>query len=320
MADVTGAASGQTRILVPLDGSYLAEQAIPYAVALAGSGGEVVFFQASPEAEPRRDLSGDVKATASEVDRSAHSATETALRETANRWAPVLATPPAIDVATGDPAEEILAATERLGCGFVVMASHGRGALSRLAFGSVADRIARASAVPVLIVRPKEDQKDVHTAEVRRLLVPLDGSPLAAEALPVATAIAARLGIPVHLLQAINPATLLAPSPVGTGGYGAEVYTEIEDELTAAARENLDEAAKEAGAARVPVTTTVVEGPPVSAIDDAAEAGDLIVMTSHGRSGFRRWLLGSTAEKLVRTGPVPVLLVPASVRVEAGSR
>lgn len=320
MAEKTGTTSGQTRILVPLDGSYLAEQAIPYAVALAGTDGEIVFFEATPEAEPRRDLSGDIKATAAEVDQFAHSETEGALREAASRWTSVLGKTPAFEVATGDPTEAILAATERLGCGIVVMASHGRGALQRLAFGSVADRVARASHVPVLIVRPKEDQKDVHTSEIRRLLVPLDGSPLAAEALPVATALAARLGIPVHLLQAINPASLLTPTPVGTGGYGAEIYTEIEDELEAGAAENLGEAAQDAGTAGVPVTTAVVEGPPVSAIEDAAKAGDVIVMTSHGRSGFKRWLLGSTAEKLIRTGPVPVVLVPASTRVEAGSR
>src|SRR5436190_8607601 len=56
----------------------------------------------------------------------------------------------------------------------------------------------------------------------------------------------------------------------------------------------------------------VIEGPPVLAIEDATEGGDLTVMTSPGRSGFRRWLLGSTAEKLIREGKTPVLLVPSS--------
>jgi nucleotide-binding universal stress UspA family protein len=318
LAEAPGAAPGQTRILVPLDNSYLAEQAIPYAAVLAGAGGEIVFFQATPEPEPKRDLSGDVTATAAQVDRIDDQECLERLQETAARWAPVLPVTPTYDVGTGDPAAEILAATERLGCRFIVMASHGRGAIARLAFGSVADRIARSSFVPVLIVRPSEDQKEVHSVAITRVVVPLDGSPMAAEALPVATEIAARIGIPVRLLQAIDPSSLLVPTPVGTGGYSAEIYTELEDELTTAAKDSLNQSANEAGTTGVQVTTSVLEGPPVTAIEVASKPGDVIVMTSHGRSGFRRWLLGSTAEKLIRTGPAPVLLVPSSSRVEAG--
>jgi nucleotide-binding universal stress UspA family protein len=307
-------------VLVPLDGSPLAEQAIPYGAALAGKDGEIVFFEVTSDAEPVRSLGGGVTTTAEEVGRTEHSAAETALRDAASRWGAALPASPRFEVAEGDPAEEILGAVDRLGCGLIVMASHGRGAVRRLAFGSVTDRVSRASHVPVLIVRPSDARAEVGPVEIRRLVVPMDGSQLAAEALPVATSLAARLGIPVHLLQAINPAALVMPTPVGIDGYSGEIYTEIEDELTAAARTNLDEAAKRVGTSGVPVTTAVVEGPPVLAIEDATEEGDVIVMTSHGRSGFRRWLLGSTAEKLIREGKAPVLLVPSSARVEAGSR
>ncbi|MEA2596005.1 MAG: hypothetical protein QOF01_2474 [Thermomicrobiales bacterium] len=320
MSETTQSAASPTRILVPLDGSYLAEQAIPYAAALVGGGGELVFFHVAPDPEPIRSLSGEIKTPAEEVDQIEHAETQVALRDTASRWGSVLSTAPRYEVTTGDPAEEILAATEGLGCGLIVMASRGRGALARLAFGSVADRVARSSVVPVLMVRPVGDEQEVHPIEIRRVLVPLDGSPLAAEALPVATAIATQLRVPVHLLQAINPSALVMPVPVGVDGFSAEVYTEIEDELTTAARTNLDEAAREVEAGGVAVTTVVTEGPPVTAIEDATESGDLIVMSSHGRSGVRRWLLGSTAEKLIRTGPAPVLLVPASSRTEAASR
>jgi nucleotide-binding universal stress UspA family protein len=305
---------------VPLDNSYLAEQAIPYAAALAGTDGEIVFFEATPHPEPKRDLTGDITKTAGEVDKADDLDCLGRLQETAGRWSSVLHGTPTFEVGTGDPSEEILAATERLGAGFIVMASHGRGAIARLAFGSVADRIARSSVVPVLIVRPDQDQKEVHTVAISRVLVPLDGSPRAAEALPVATAIATHLGIPVHLLQAIDPSSLLIPAPAGSAGYSAEIYTELQDELTTAAQDNLKESAQEAGATGVEITTSVLEGPPVAAIEAACQSGDVIVMTSHGRSGFRRWLLGSTAEKLIRTGPAPVVLVPSSARVEAGKQ
>ena len=113
-------------------------------------------------------------------------------------------------------------------------------------------------------------------------------------------------------------ARIFSDAPAGSAGYSAEIYTELQDELTTAAHDNLKESAQEAGATGVQITTSVLEGPPVAAIEAACQSGDVIVMTSHGRSGFRRWLLGSTAEKLIRTGPAPVLLVPSSARVEAG--
>jgi nucleotide-binding universal stress UspA family protein len=308
----------QPRVLVPLDGSLYAERAIPYASALAGQGGHLVFLRVMPEAEPERSLGGEVEVSAADVERSEHSDAESVLRESASRWQSVLNGDPTYEVTVGDAAEQILAVAERIGAQFIVMTSHGRGALGRLAFGSVADRIARATHVPALIIRPGEEEKAIESVAYRRILVPYDGSAVAAEALPVAASVASRLGIPVHLLHAINPSALVIPSPMGTSPYSGEIYTEIEDELTATAQSHLDAATQQLGTSNVPVTTEIVEGPPVLAVEDSAKPGDLIVMASHGRSGFKRWLLGSTAEKLIRTGPAPVVLVPAASRVEAG--
>lgn len=290
-------------VLIPLDGSDFAERAIPYAAALAGQGGQIVLLRVAPEAEPAQAEQNDALSM---------------LRDSASKWRKVLSDEPSYEVTVGDPAEQILAVAERLGCDFIVMTSHGRGAIGRLTFGSVADRIARATHVPTLIIRPEEDDTAIDAIAFHRILVPYDGSAVATEAIPVAASVASRLNIPVHLLYAINPSALVIPSPMGTAAYSGEIYNEIEDELTATAQSHLDEAARQFGTAKVPVTTEIMEGPPVLAIEDSAKKGDLIVMSSHGRSGFRRWLLGSTAEKLIRTGPAPVLLVPAASRVEAG--
>jgi nucleotide-binding universal stress UspA family protein len=320
MSEQPLSSSATHRVLVPLDGSDFAERAIPYASALAGEGGQLVFLRVMSEAEPERSLSGKVTASEDEVEQFEHNDALSVLRESASKWQTVLTGEPSYEVTVGDAAEEILAVAERVGCTFIVMTSHGRGAIGRLAFGSIADRIARATHVPTLIIRPEEDAIAIDSVAFHRILVPYDGSAVASEALPVASSVASHLGIPVHLLHAINPSSLVIPSPMGTSAYSGEIYTEIEDELTATAQSHLDEAARQLGAPKVPVTTEIVEGPPVLAIEDSAKAGDLIVMASHGRSGFRRWLLGSTAEKLIRTGPAPVLLVPAASRVEAGRR
>lgn len=306
------------RVLVPLDGSSLAEQAIPYAQAVAGKDGALVFLHALPEPEPIYGLLGDVLVPADEVLRLEEESARQMLQETVERWRPVLAADPVLDLMPGDPAEAILKAAERHHCQMIVMASHGRGAVGRLAFGSVADRVARTATIPVLIIRPQDAAPEIAPVTILRIVVPHDGSALADEALPVAADLAKRLQVPVHVIRAVNPAAMLLPAPLAGGPYPAEVYQELQEELVAEARASLEEAARRLETMGVQATTAVVEGPPVVAIEGALTAGDLIVMTSHGRSGVARWVLGSVAEKLIRSGPAPVVLVPASVRIARG--
>jgi nucleotide-binding universal stress UspA family protein len=301
-------------VLVPLDGSPLAEQAIPYAQAVAGQDGKLVFVHVLPEPEPIYGLLGDTLVPADEVLRLEEESAKQMLRDTVERWRPVLTTDPEIELVPGDPAEAILAAAERHHCQIIAMASHGRGAVGRLAFGSVADRVARTATLPVLIIRPHDATPEIAPVTILRIVVPHDGSPLADEALPVAAELAKRLHVPILVIRAVNPAAALLPAPVAGGPYPAEIYQELEEEMVAEARASLGEVARRLEAMGVQATTAVVEGPPVVAIEGALADGDIIVMTSHGRSGIARWVLGSVAEKLIRSGPAPVVLVPASVR------
>src|SRR3954452_3410714 len=91
-----------THVLVPLDGSEHAERAIPYASALAGQGGKLVFLRVMPEAEAERSLRGQVKVSAADVEISEHSEAETVLRESASKWQAVLNGDPDYEVAVGD--------------------------------------------------------------------------------------------------------------------------------------------------------------------------------------------------------------------------
>jgi len=317
---VTGAqrAADVMRILVPLDGSSLAEQVIPYAQALAGESGEVVFLHVMQEPEAVRGLFGTTLVPADEVLQLEKEAAQPMLDEVRQRWQPVLKSEPATEMATGDPADVILRVAERRGCRLIAMASHGRGALGRLAFGSVTDRVARTSSIPVLVIRPKDEKPKVEPVSIRRIVIPHDGSELADEALPLATELATQLSVPVHVVRAVNPAAAVPPAPLTAGPYPAELYQQIADEMIADAESSVQEVSKRLERAGLQVTTAVVEGPAVIAIEDALTEGDLIVMTSHGRSGIARWLLGSVAEKLIRTAPVPVVLVPSSIREGSG--
>lgn len=133
---------------------------------------------------------------------------------------------------------------------------------------------------------------------MRAILVPLDGSELARRALPFATTLALRTGRTLLLLRAFS--TMRSVTEAGD--------LEIEREMAA----ELDEDARAARSGGVAVETIVVNDEPASAILKAVAAHDagLLVMSTHGRSGLGRWLYGSIADEVLRSSPVPVLLVP----------
>ena len=305
-------------LVVPLDGSRLAEQAIPFAQALVDLAGKITLLQVVPDPEPIHGLLGKQIATPAEVRAAYEQAASQYLNGAVKLVAAgVIAEP---HIAVGDPEEQILyfAATESVD--LIVMASHGRGAVGRWMFGSVADKVARASTVPVLIVHPPDAEAPPAAVTLRRVVAPLDGSELAAEALPVAAVYAKRLGVPVHLVQAVDLAALLpsvTPGPVPGLAVTGEVYDKMIDELQSQAEKTLREGADQLAQAGVAVTTKVTIGPAIAVISEATGPGDVLVLTSHGRGGFTRWLMGSVAERLIRTGAVPVVLVPASTRIAA---
>jgi nucleotide-binding universal stress UspA family protein len=169
----------------------------------------------------------------------------------------------------------------------------------------------------VLILRTlDEDASD--SIVVSRIVVPLDGSEIASRALPVATTVAKQFGAPVHVVRAFDPGSTLpmAPGVFGaTPPISAEVSDQIWKEAESEARTTVQDAVSLLNADGVEASGATLNGSPFFAISEALQPGDLLVLTSHGRGGVRRWLLGSVAEKLVREADAPVLLVPAMERV-----
>ena len=270
-------------ILVPVDGSDLAEQALPYAEALADPAAPIILLTVRPDG--RDELRGRARQT-----------------DTRTR----------LETATGDPAEQILRVAQDSDVALIVMTTHGRGAVGRWVFGSIADRVTRLSPVPVLVVRPDPGDDLPVAPTIRRLIVPLDGSPLAEASVPVARSLALRLHLPIHLLTVIEStgslAIELATAAVVSAQFFADEVTRLRDDAEAV----LDEPDERLRRAGVMTSREVLHGEPGLAIAGAVHAGDLIVMTSRGRSGITRMARGSVAEKLIREGPVPILLVPAA--------
>jgi nucleotide-binding universal stress UspA family protein len=270
-------------ILVPLDGSDLAEQALPYAQKLAEPGCQLILLEVGQDEDDLGVLERHADSCAS------------------------------LETAVGDPAEQILRVAKDLNVGLIVMTTHGRGALGRWAFGSVADAVTRTSPVPVFVVRPQAGDSTI-APDIRRVVVPLDGSPLAEEGLLTATSLAQRLHVPVHLVTAIDVTKLLPIEMMPTVAFDAALYVETVAQLEADATAWLTQAAGQLQHEGVAATWAILHGSPFRAITDTVKPGDVVVMTSHGRSGAKRWLLGSVAEKLIREGPVPVVLVPPAGR------
>jgi nucleotide-binding universal stress UspA family protein len=311
----TTTSKGIRRVLVPLDGSFFAEQALAYALAVAGPETELVLLEVIPPAEPVRGLFGNVLITAEEIRRAYDEGIEQGLQKSQRAWLGDRSHV-RLETAVGDAAEEILRVAEREPVDLIVMASHGRGAIGRWVIGSVADRVARTSLIPVMVMRPREGIPTEATAVIRRLIVPLDGSELAEQVLPFVEVLVASLQVPVLLVTVTDIVHDLARAMTYGMPFRQEVYDEILDNARTKARTDLDGAADRLRRAGLSVSEQVLDGQAAEAIARASEPTDVIVMTSHGRGGLRRWLIGSVAEKLVREGPIPVVLVPATVRRE----
>jgi nucleotide-binding universal stress UspA family protein len=276
-------------ILVPLDGSDLAERALPYAEALAESVCELILLEVGPESDADLSL----------LERHADSCAQLA-------------------TAVGDPAEQILQVARDLGVGLIVMTTHGQGGLDRFGLGRVADEVTRRSTVPVLGVRSRVGDDARAAPAIRRIVVPLDGSRLAEDALPTAQAMAKRLNVPIHLLTAIDPAGHIPTEVIPAVAFNSALYEETDSQLETEAQAMLSRVGEGLQREGVPASWEVLHGSPYATLAKAVQPGDLIVMTSHGRGGVKRWLLGSVAETLIREAPVPIVLVPARDRDREG--
>lgn len=299
-------------VLVPIDGSDLSERAVPFAASIAGDGGTVVLLEVLPEAEPLRKPLGAITMSADEVQTMLSDLATQDLDRAESRWADLTGNVTIVkETQAGDAASVILDRAEADGVDLICMSSSGRGALGRVALGSVADKVVRTTTVPTLIVRHIDLPAGQEAAPLNRVIVPLDGSDRAMLALPVASALAKRFGASIELISAVDLPQVVSPAMAYGGAFAADYYTEMEQESTKAADAHLDEAVVALADSGASVSKHVMLGSAVGAVIDFAQHGDVVVMTTRGQGGLRRWLLGSVAEKLIRDCPAPVLIVPS---------
>ena len=219
--------------------------------------------------------------------------------------------------AEGDVRDVIRAKAECIHADLVVMTTHGRGPIGRFWLGSAADELVRTLPMPVLIVRPQEGPADLQReATLKHVLIALDGSPFAEQIVEPAVELGVLMGAEFTLLRVVRP-VLIGGHALQGGGLGQLAVgleqLEAEHKRRCERAENyLEEIAARLRARKLTVRTHVEteEQAAVGILHEAQKAdADLIALATHGRRGLSRLFLGSVADKVVRGGRLPVLLV-----------
>ena len=298
-----------TKLLVPLDGSKTAEKALPYARYLAQDKNLMIELLAVVDVANM--------ATHMTAERALHLDTmvDDAVRASEKYLQTIAGTLPAAKiksvVESGRPEEVIIEKAAAEQNTLITMATHGRSGMNRWLLGSVAEKVLRGTTDPVLLIRARENTRIEDGPTLKSLIVPLDGSELAERVLPKAIELAKQRNLEIVLIRAYNiPTTAYA----GVEGYALPI-----DDLLKGMREEACEYlenkvadVKKLGVARV--SFAAKEGLAADEIISFAKnlPGGLIAMSTHGRSGVRRWVLGSVTETVVRHAENPVLVIRAS--------
>jgi nucleotide-binding universal stress UspA family protein len=283
-----------TKILVPLDGSSLAEQILPYARVFAEAYRIPMELLRVSDPDIRIPFWPPLPG-----------------REYLQRIAASL--PKSLRVESleesGKPAEVIVELAKSDPACIIAMATHGMSGVRRWLLGSVASRVAHTTTNPLLFIRPAEAAKQARPPELKIVFVPLDGSGLTEKILPHVVALARRLKLEVHLVRVY---TLPADAYIVGDGVYMQALAQQRTVIQKEAEEYLAGKIEQLRADGLDqVVSTAMEGDPAGEIIDLAQRtpNNLIAMSSHGKSGIAQWVLGSVTEKVIHHSRDPVLVI-----------
>jgi len=290
------------KILIPLDGSKFAESALPLALSLSRR--TKAALHVSTVQEPIPSFAYD------EWENAAAEWSEQYLGNVVERMTPLADGKVTAALLSGHIVEVLEEEAVSQGADLVIMATHGRGLLSRAWLGSVADSFLHLTNHPVLIARPEDGATpDFETDRTfEKILVPLDGTELSECMLEHAVAFGRLFGAAYHLVRVVPyPIDIASPYLPHT----VQLNQGLVDEAKGAATEYLEAQAAALREQGLTASTVVLvdaqPGHGILAEVDAAGC-DLIAMSTHGRKGLSRAILGSAADKVLRGTHVPVLL------------
>ena len=289
-------------ILVPLDGSTLAEAALPAAVSLASTHKvpvtllHVIEQDAPGEIHHDRHLTEPAEA-------------EEYLKEIARRFElraeTHVHTAPVSDVA----ASIVSHASDEISPDLIILTSHGRGGMRDLLFGSIAQQVAAAGGIPVLLLKPAEPPAPF---ALHRILIPLDNESIHDAVLPTASELAKAYGAQLDLLCVIPTRATDSGEHAAVGTLlpmTAAAYLDIAEEI---AQEHFQKHEAEFKKAGIRATAQIERGDPAPVIAKTAErlGADLILFGTHGTVGLDAFWNRSVTAAVARQTRIPLLLVP----------
>jgi len=288
------------KILVPLDGSELAEVTLWYAEGLAGRMRSAItlLFVLSPE-----DLTSQymydcylkelVKRTRANAEKRGDGKKEDEIKVD-------------YEILKGDPAEEILDYANKARINLIIMSTQGRSGVRRWALGNVANKVLRATGKPVLLIRAKGAKPDVYRGRLDKVLVPVDGSKESESILRYIAYMAATLNLEVTLFHVWVRESEDIPLTI----EGVERLNKVKKHREGYLK-RIEARLKHEGVNVNSVFKEILTGGAAEEIIKLAEEGDfsMVAMSTHGRSGVGRWIFGSNAEKVLEEGSTPLLLV-----------
>jgi nucleotide-binding universal stress UspA family protein len=284
------------RILVPLDGSGLGELALVYASELArGFDSEIHLISVTEgrAAEYCRMIQVYIEKTADELRRNIgkdKAAVKTAILD-------------------GHPADRILDYAQQQKASLIITVSHGHSGILPWTMGSTAYKIVHGAHVSVLLVRAyKNRKKGGPTGVFNRILLPLDGSETSEQALPYGLEMAKKLKSQLTLLSVVEPGQRVHT-------IGGQDYIQFSEQYVKVMKKELavylDRTVKYFDQNDVRVSSELRTGNAAEEIIRLSKTGkmQLVMMTSHGKSGLRKWVFGSVSNKVLHSGRTPLLLL-----------
>lgn len=304
------------RMLVPLDGSQLAETVCTYATELAGrlDIDVVLLHVSSPTVQGL--VSMELAYIEHMAELAKHQVKETQKKTDGEQKSkPVKVTG---ELVVGYAADEILRYAEENAIDLIVLASHGRSGLKRWTVGSVAGKVMSSSKIPVWLIQAGTHEEIPYDKwPGRTLIVPLDGSELAESVLPHVETLAAQRGtepvdvVLVRIAEPMNIPTYYSPDMSGVSLNWGNFIQQETIRRKQAAKDYLAEVEKRLKKKNIAVKSVVIEGKPNDEVVDYANKTpfSMIIMATHGRSGLSRLVYGSVAANILHGATRPIFIV-----------
>ena len=293
------------RLLVPLDGSRLAEAVLPATFYLAEHFCATVVLFHVIEQDARAKINGE-RHLADAAESQAY------LDAIATRFTPRCASieKHVHKLKHADVAHSIIEHAEELATDLIVLCAHGQGGLRDVLVGNIAQQVIARGTVPVFFVRPQDAEREP-SFECRKILMPLDGTPHHEPALPVAAEIARACDAVLHLVTVVPTTRTLSAERAGAGMLLPATMTAVLDLAQRGAVEYLQNVMQKLRGEGLQATAEVARGDVTAAVLDAAQRAhaDLIVLATHGRTTMNAFWSGSVTPKVLARADAAVLLV-----------